>query len=70
METDFDRDDARVGGIWRIDAFGAYSDQFSFAWLPVCSDFRCWLDRRNAFDVGIDRLAIRVHLKKNQSSTQ
>ena len=62
MEADFDRDDARVGGIRSIDAARANADQFSFAWLPVCGDFRRWLDRRNAFDVGIDRIAVRVQL--------
>ena len=67
METDFDRDDARVGGIWSTDVAGANADQLSFAWLPVCSDFRCWLDRRNAFDVGIDRLAVRIQLEKTDS---
>ena len=67
MEADFDRDDARVGGIRSLDAARANADQFSFAWLPVCSDFRCWLDRRNAVDVGIDRLAIRSQLEKTDS---
>ena len=67
MEADFDRDDARVGGIRSIDAARANADQFSFAWLPVCGDFRRWLDRRNAFDVGIDRIAVRVQLEKTDS---
>src|SRR5215213_309038 len=64
MEAGFDRDDAWGGRLWSIDAAGAYADQLSFAWLPVCSDFRRWLDRRNVVDVGIDRLAVRVQLKE------
>ena len=63
MEADFDRDDARVGGLWSIDAAGAHADQFTVAWLSLCGDFRCWINRGNAFDVGIDRLTFRVQLE-------
>ena len=67
MEADSDRDDARVGGLRRIDAARADADQLSFAWLPLCCDFRCRLDRWNALDVGTDRLAVRIELEKIDS---
>ena len=69
METATDRDDARVGRLWRVDAAGAYADQLRVAWLFVCGDFWYRLDRRNAFDVGIDRFAIRFQLEKTDSPT-
>ena len=67
MEAGFDWNDARVGGLWGVDAAGAHANQFAVAWLFVCGDLRFRLDRWNAFDVRIDRLAVRVQLEKTDS---
>ena len=67
MEAGFDWDDARVGGLWSLDVAGAHADQLAVAWLFVCGDFRLGIDRRNAFDVGIDRSTLRVQLQKTDS---
>ena len=69
METGFDRDDARIGGVRRIDAARTHADQLTIAWLLVCGDFRCGIDRGNALDVGIDRFTFRVQLGKAESSS-
>ena len=67
METDSDRDDARLSWFWSIDAARAYADYFVVARFLVCSDFRFRIDRRNAYHVRTDRFAVRVQLKKIDS---
>ena len=67
MEADIDRDDARSGGLRRVDAAGADANQFVMARLFVCSDVRLRFDSRHATHVRIDRSAVRVQLEETDS---
>ena len=64
METRFDRDDARARRLRSVDAARAYADQLVVGWLFICRDFRPRFDCRNAVDVRIDRLTVRIQRTK------
>src|SRR6185503_15963892 len=70
MEARADWAGSRARRIRSFDLAGVDADQFVVAWLPLCVDLRCWVDRWNARDVGIDRTTIRVHFQKTHSSPQ